>query len=95
MTAPRRKICTQPLDMPCVSAGQRGPCRLCSDLQANSERMKALHADPDFAKANSERMKALHADRLSWLPPSRKDEYDTLKKYMTASEARAAMGLSA
>lgn len=58
----RRPICKQPDDQPCLTYGQRGPCRHCSDMSAHSERMKARHADPEFAKAHSERMKALNAD---------------------------------
>ncbi len=49
----------------CV-AGARGPCRKCSDLSANAERMRKLHADPEFAAANAaraaERMRKLNAD---------------------------------
>ena len=58
-----RKNCRQPES--CV-AGARGPCRLCSDLSAHRERMKKLHADPEFAAAHRERgrerMKKLNAD---------------------------------
>ena len=49
----------------CV-AGSRGPCRKCSDLSANAERMRKLHADPEFAAAHAERaaerMHKLNAD---------------------------------
>ena len=45
----------------CV-AGARGPCRKCSDLSANAERMRKLNADPEFAAAAAERMRKLHAD---------------------------------
>ncbi len=38
--------------------GKSGMCRSCGAR----ERMKALHADPEFAAANRERMKALNAD---------------------------------
>ena len=31
-------------------------------MRAQAERMKALHADPEFAKARDERLKALNAD---------------------------------
>ena len=46
--------------MTCLSPHEckaKTPGRLC-----RSCRMKALHADPEFAAANRERMKALHAD---------------------------------
>ena len=45
----------------CV-AGSRGPCRKCSDMSAHAERMRKLHADPEFAAAHAERMRKLHAD---------------------------------
>jgi hypothetical protein len=60
----RRKSCRQPESEPCV-AGKRGPCSLCTDLSKASARMKALHADPEFAAKRdalaSARMKALNA----------------------------------
>lgn len=54
------------------------------DYSANAERMRALHADPEFAKVHSERMKALHADPefnpLAAMTEDQRAEYDLLKK---------------
>ena len=62
----RRKSCKQPEIAPCIAAGKRGPCRLCSDMSNISARMKAMYADPEFAARRdakaSARMKAMHAD---------------------------------
>ena len=56
-----RSYCQQPAA--CV-AGARGACSLCQQgsLARTSERMKRLHADPEFKARTSERMKRLHAD---------------------------------
>ena len=49
-----------------------------------SERMRALNADPEFAKAHAERMRALHADPefnpLVVLTPAERADYDVLKR---------------
>ena len=50
----------------------------------NAARMKALHADPEFAAKNAARMKALHADPefnpLVGLSDRQRRIYDTLKR---------------
>ena len=64
-------------------------------------RMKALHADPEFAAANRERnrerMKALHADPefnpLVLLTEAERADYDTLKQAgYTRDDAFSAIG---
>ena len=50
---------------------------------ANAERMRRLHADPEFAAANAERMRRLHADPnhnpLVMLSAQERADYDILK----------------
>ena len=62
----RRKCCKQPESEPCTAVGKRGPCSLCTDTSKISARLKALHADPEFAARRdalaSARIKALNAD---------------------------------
>lgn len=61
-----------------------GFCLSCGARQ----RMKALNADPEFAKAHSERMKARHADQtkdmrqkhLRGLTPEQRANYDAFRK---------------
>jgi hypothetical protein len=73
--------------------------------ERSAERLRALHADPDFAKAHAERMRALHADPAVDMRHKHiraldaaglLDEYRTLmKERYTKAEALAALGVSA
>lgn len=49
-----RKACKFPDN---CTAAARGSCPRCSDMSAHAERMRKLHADPEFAAANAERMR--------------------------------------
>lgn len=64
----------------CV-AGARGPCRKCSDLSANAERMRKLNADPEFAAAHAERMRKLHADKRGFsIPDHLRESYNLARR---------------
>jgi len=73
--------------------------------ERSRQRMRGLHADPDFAKAHAERMRALHADPAVDMRHKHiraldaaglLDEYRTLmKERYTKAEALAALGVSA
>ena len=82
----RRKSCRKPAGEPCVSVGKHGLCGACHDMTAHSERMRKLNADPEFAKAHSERS-------MVWpdCPEHLREDYETLRHYMSAREARATL----
>ena len=52
---------------------------------ANAERMRKLHADPEFAAAHAERMRKRNADPdhnpLVMLTTQERADYDALKRY--------------
>ena len=86
MEARTCRECGVPIDKRNIS----GFCR--------SHRMKALHADPEFAERSRERMKALHADPfrnpLVLLTPAERADYDVLvrKGGLDRATALAAIG---
>ena len=65
-----------------------------------ADRMRRLHADPEFAAANAERMRRRNAEGLMIprylraMTPDQRADYDTLKRSgYTKAEALAALGL--